>query len=199
MKKERSKLYNVELLKLALPVATAIFVALLTGWTGYVYSQLTQNQNAIIAKRTELYDKIVKNTNAILSYYMFVGKWKRYTPLDIISFKNDTDELMYSYQPMFSENLFKSYNELFDQFFRITGDWKDARLRTSVACRIMLDTWQENWRERFEEEDNRARICEAYNKFMNGLAEELQLNTITGNRTLLVTCYKRDLQMPCSK
>ena len=181
-----------------MPVATAIFVALLTGWTGYVYSQLTQSQNAIIAKRTELYDKIVKNTNAILSYYMFVGKWKRYTPLDIISFKNDTDELMYSYQPMFSENLFKSYTELFDQFFRITGDWKDARLRTSVACRGMLDTWQNNWRERFEEEDNRDRICEAYNKFMNGLAEELQLKTITGNRTLLVTCYKRDLQMPCS-
>src|ERR1700722_19606727 len=81
MTKERSKPYNVELLKLAVPVATAIFVALLTGWTGYAYSQLTQSQNAIIAKRTELYDKIVKNTNAILSYYMFVGKWKRYTPL----------------------------------------------------------------------------------------------------------------------
>ena len=64
MTKERSKPYNVELLKLAVPVATAIFVALLTGWTGYTYSQLTQSQNAIIAKRTELYDKIVKNTNA---------------------------------------------------------------------------------------------------------------------------------------
>ena len=158
MKKERSKPYSVELLKLAVPVATAIFVALLTGWTGYLYSQLSQSQNAIIAKRTDLYDKIVKNTNAILSYYMFVGKWKRYTPLDIISFKNDTDELMYSYQPMFSENLFKSYTELFDQFFRITGDWKDARLRTGVACRTMVASWQENWRERFEEEDNRAHL-----------------------------------------
>ena len=198
MRTGQSKLNNVEFLKLAVPVATAIFVALLTGWMGYTYSQLTQNQNAIIAKRMELYDKIVKNTNAILSYYMFVGKWKRYTPIDIISFKNDTDELMYSYQPMFSEKLFGSYNNLFDQFFRLTGDWKDARLRTSVACRTMLDTWRDEWRARFEEEDNRDRICEAYNKFMNGLAEELQLKTITGTRTLLVTCYKRNLQMPCS-
>src|SRR6516162_8970729 len=103
MRAGQSKLNSVELLKLAVPVATAIFVALLTGSMGYTYSQLTQNQNAIIAKRMELYDKMVKNTNAILSYYMFVGKWKRYTPIDIISFKNDTDELMYSYQPMFSE------------------------------------------------------------------------------------------------
>ena len=197
MKTGKSKLDNVELLKLAVPVATAILVALLTGWMGYTYSQLTQNQNALIAKRMELYDKIVKDTNAILSYYMFVGKWKRYTPMDIIGFKNDTDELMYSYQPMFSEKLFKSYTNLFDQFFRITGDWKDARLRTSVTCRTMLDTWRDDWRARFEEEDNRDRICEAYNEFMNGLAEELQLKTITGNRTLLVTCCRRNLQMPC--
>ena len=198
MKKEGSKLDYVELLKLALPVATAILVALLTGWMGYVYSQLTQNQNAIIAKRIELYDNIVKNTNAILSYYMFVGKWRRYTPLDIISFKNDADELMYSYQPMFSANLFKSYTVLFDQFFRLVDDWKSARLRTSVACRKMLDTWQDNWQERFTEEDNRDPICQAYNEFMNSLAEELQLKTITGNRTVLVTCPKRNLQIPCS-
>src|SRR5260370_14796290 len=96
---------------------------------------------------------------------------------------------MYFYQPMFSENLFKLYNELFDQFFRITGDWKDARLRTSVACRIMLDTWQENWRERFEEEDNRARTREAYKKFMNRPAGRLQLNKITRNRNLLRHCH----------
>jgi hypothetical protein len=190
-------LNQLEVVKLAVAVL-AVFLA---AYLGYTFNSREHRESGLIEKRMIIYDTVGKNTNALFSYYLFVGKWRQYTPKDMIKFKRDTDEMMYTYQMMFSETLMDRYEDLMHAFFDIPGGWKEVRLRTQVLCRARLSNeWQPGWESYFTGEDDRNEVCTSYNVFMNKLAEELRLKELTGTLTPRnVGCpIWKDLSGPCS-
>jgi hypothetical protein len=81
---------------------------------------------------------------------------------------------MYTYQPLFSQEMFKSYVAYMNQSFEtFQGMGEDAKLRTSY--RFRKEERQPEKRNCFTGEDNRRGISNAYEKLMACLATDLGL------------------------
>jgi hypothetical protein len=93
---------------------------------------------------------------------------------DIISDKRDVDEIIFTYQPFFSERFIYIYKDLEAKFFRQFNGWgKDARLRSTVTHRKEFyvgdgktQGWNADWDSRFMDEDNTDAIRKSYSAFI---------------------------------
>jgi hypothetical protein len=145
-----------------------------------------KNLVTMIHKRLKLYDSIGTKMNRIFSYYLYVEKWKELTPDDIISYKREVDEVMYTYQPIFTSGFFKKFIDLEKELFKVGNGWgKDAKLRTRSDGRSgVAKHWGPSWTDRFTEESNDAQISTLYGDFVNTLATELSLPDLSASGKL---------------
>ena len=110
----------LETAKLAVGLITPIIVA----YVGFLLSRnlkkidqrLFTNQK-LIEKRIAIYDEVAPMLNDLYCYYMYIGHWKDLKPGDVVLYKRKLDKTMYIYVPLFSEALFKEYNNLIHLFF----------------------------------------------------------------------------------
>jgi len=193
---------SLDVAKLAVPALSSLILApvgyLISAQLSQIKDQndrISQNYGELVKKRIDLYDAIARKSNRVFAYYLYIGKWKEETPETIISYKRELDELIYSYQPIFTAEAVNSYNKLTDQFFKTYGSWgEDARLRTTTAEREKFSrSRKEEYKDRFTNEDNRKEICDAYNEFINKLSAELQMKLLTGEQTIITSCPKMQL------
>jgi hypothetical protein len=131
--------------------------------------------------RFDHYEQAAGLLNDMYVYFLYVGKWKEYTPEDIVERKRDVDKILYSSGPVFSDNLIARYNDLIAEMFQPFQGWgQDARLRTTVQHRKQAAveghlTWNSAWNANFTGEDNIGRIRVAYTALTKQLAIDLDL------------------------
>jgi hypothetical protein len=179
---------SLEIAKLTVPIIASIVLAVV----GFQISkQLATFETTIkrdekmidslVQKRLVLYDKIGRKLNQMFGYYMYVGKWKELSPEDIVGDKRELDEIIYTYQPFFSNEFVDKYKELEKQMFQPFNGWgQDARLRTEVTHRKEFylpanseKKWDEKWDARFTKEDNAETIRQSYSALISILPVEL--------------------------
>jgi len=172
-----------------------VFLAALLAWIGFMISQSldrtkTQEsqqqhyENAVVTKRMILYDEIGRNIDGLYSYYFYVGRWKEITPDEILQKLRGVDDVMFTYQPIFSKPFFDNFIKLRDEMFQKNNRWgEDLKLRTTSKFHKKYGKeWHGDWDKRFTNEDNRKVICAVYNDFLTGLGSRLIKSTIQERR-----------------
>ncbi|MCG8053725.1 MAG: hypothetical protein JAZ15_21245, partial [Candidatus Thiodiazotropha endolucinida] len=166
---------SLEVVKL---VVSAMIPALILYFGSEIRSDLAQQQaeqsaQAASIQRTHValervtkwrfgkFEELSGLVNDMFVYYIHVGKWKIFTPLDIVERKREVDKIIYATGPIFSEEMIEKYHSLISEMFQHYQGWgEDAALRTSIehrkdAARKAEIEWKENWNDRFTGEDNR--------------------------------------------
>ena len=133
----------------------------------------------LIEKRIDIYDQVGPKFNDIYCYFNHVGHWKELKPTDLISYKRLLDKTMFTYRPMFSEQLFTSYTNFINSAYQARSSIsEDARLRTSIAHRREAAEragypWNSGWEANFTGEENTEEVSSAYKELMENFAAEL--------------------------
>ncbi|MFH6987594.1 hypothetical protein ACHRVW_07600 [Flavobacterium collinsii] len=148
-----------------------------------------ENNKRIYELRFEIYQIIALKLNEIYCYYYYVGNWKELSPRQIIENKRYCDQIMYSYQYLFSPEFFKSYLKFFnDNFDTFSGQGKDAKLLTDFKTHKKYysgkEPWKESWKEMFDYRNDvqqfeiRKMTNKNYNTLLTLLPKELNIKEI---------------------
>ena len=134
--------------------------------------QHSVKEKALIEKRVILWNKIAERLNDIYTYNVYVGDWQKITPEQLLEHKRETDKIIYSYRPFFSESFFRSYRAYMDSAYKTYRGWnKDAGIR---AKKIHRDPSSPGT-ELIIDEDNRAQVHQTYYDLLGIVAKELDL------------------------
>jgi hypothetical protein len=127
--------------------------------------------------RLSIYREAAPLLNDILTYHLYIARWKERSPADIIERKRRLDELMYSNAALFTPEFFNLYHAFMKQGFRTAiNHYGESRIRSHIDCRRPhLGNDSERWTSYFTQEDNRRNICLAYATLVGGLSKELLL------------------------
>jgi hypothetical protein len=126
--------------------------------------------------RLSIYREAAPLLNDILTYHLYIGRWKERTPADIIGRKRRLDELMYSNAALFIPAFFNLYQAFMRQPGTAGNHYGESRIRSHVECqRPHLGNASESWTSYFTQEDNRRSVCLAYTALIGGLSKELLL------------------------
>ena len=108
---------------------------------------LQRANQALVARRLELFGQVAPKLNRLLCFMAFVGRWKEITPADVLTLKRDVDEVMYVNRLLFSDALFAAYQafmaRLFAMYATVDGDALiRARISTNLGDRRNLPWWR---------------------------------------------------------
>jgi hypothetical protein len=175
---------SLEVAKLVASLFTPIVVAIV----GYFVWEAQQNTLASQTKainaeqnetmrirefRIEVYKKAGPLLNDIYAFHFHVGRWKEFTPAQIVEKKRELDALMYSNEPLLSPDFFDRYRTFMSAAFADALNAKgDARPHTPIACRTPGPNVDE-WRAKFLDDDNRNAVCLGYRNLLEKLSLEL--------------------------
>lgn len=190
---------SLELVKLLVSAATPVLV----GFIGYIVwdkqqnvlsetRELQQRQARIFADeqkereslrglRLSIYREAAPLLNDILAYHFYVGRYREFSPSDIVEKKRRLDSLMYSHESLLTPDFFSLYKNFIDAAFKSPGQWSgEALLRSRISCRtVREDEDASQWNKRFTDEDNRKQICVAYRDLLSGVSDNLLLQTVS--------------------
>lgn len=156
------KKYHLEIVK----TAFAGFIAIAVGFYGTrmthvdkIASDAADRRKAVVAERMKRYEETAPLLNDIYSYFEFVGKWKEFSPEDMILRKRELDREIYGYSVLYEKPFLIAYTKFMDLAFKTGTGWgKDANLRTQKLRPLDLGKSEIV----FTEEDNRGPIFDAY-------------------------------------
>lgn len=141
---------------------------------------VSKERDQVRGLRLSIYKEAAPLINDILSYNFYVGRWKEYSPADIIEKKRKLDSLMYSNMALLTPEFFKLYYAFMRESFRTAGNaYGESRIRTQAHCRRPQTTEDtEHWLAYFTHEDTRQRLCLAYVNLLQKVSEELLLQSL---------------------
>jgi len=186
LKKSESPWNSLETVKLivsgTVPLLLVVIGFLIWGLKNDI-AQIQAEQNRIREMRIDLYSKAGPNLNDVFAYHFYVGKWKEFTPRDIVAKKRELDSMMYTNEPLFTDQFFNRYRRFMNETFATGRGWYfDAALRTSSQCRKRPQSIsKEDWTASFTDEDNRKEVCIAYTRLLANLSQELLFVTLKNN------------------
>ena len=152
----------LEIAKLAVSAIGPIVVLILGLWVKGIVDRIDQRRWAAqntIKWRLSVFDRLVPKLNLLFSIFSYVGRWKELTPPDIIALKRDLDELVFTYDFLWSENFRQSYNELMLLCFKPNqGPGMDAKIAANIEMfRQAHSNWDSRWDSLFVPTDARAK------------------------------------------
>lgn len=181
---------SLEMTKLAVPIVSSLILAVvglqISKDLATFKSAIDRNDkmiDSVVQKRMKLYDEIGTKLNGIFTYYMYIGRWKEMSPEDVIKSKRQLDEIIYTYQPFFSQEFIDIYRKLEEEMFESYTGWgNDAKLRTQALHRDAYYSpadktlsWDPKWSSAFTDKDNTRAIRETYSKLITLLPQELAI------------------------
>lgn len=117
----------------------------------------------IIEKRTEIYESISQDLNSLFVFIIRVGRWKEFTPSEIIRKKRDIDQIMHINRPYWSQQTFQQYQCFMAACFDIeTGHGEDAKIKAEIKKFDSLANKEENWQSFFSEKEPELEQVEQY-------------------------------------
>jgi hypothetical protein len=166
---------SLEATKLVVSLLTPVAIAVAT----YQYNlskdadvQQQERLKRLVAKRIDLWDQMAPKMNDIYCYFLYVGRWKEFGPIEIIERKRQLDSLLYANQIIFSREFFASYQDFMAAAFQTYREFgKDAALRT----RPLRPKDQPFKKDAFTGVDNGDEVHRAYWRFQEMAATELDV------------------------
>lgn len=174
-----SDLTTVDIFNIAISASVPILITFF-GWvfnTRLKSIDQAQWQNRkIIELRLDVFKSVSPKLNSMFCYCMYVGDWKRHSPVEIVQMKRETDREMHVYRYLLGSELFERYNAFIATIFQtFNGPDHDARIRTAIESgegnrkKSFPGEWIKDW-ERFIAPDNlagKAEVRATYEALMN--------------------------------
>ena len=127
--------------------------------------------HSIIQKRAEIYAEVQDDINKIYSYIKCNGKWKEFTPTDVLKAKRDSDQKFHTTQPYWSSNMFSKYHAFINVCFMTNrGPGTDAGIIALVNEYKVLDSWDDKYIDYFVGGFDSDTLETAYSEFMASLS-----------------------------
>lgn len=118
-------------------IATPIVVAAL----GIVFATRANRSQSLLAARIEYYKALTPELNILMCYMTFIGRWRDYSPPDIVDLKRRLDHSFFCAAPLFSDPVRDSYDKFMALCFQTFNLWgQDALIRSSPYRR------EQSWR-----------------------------------------------------
>jgi hypothetical protein len=147
---------------------------------------LQHANQALVARRLELFEQVAPKLNRLLCFMAFVGRWKEITPAEVLTLKRDADDVMYVNRLLFSDPLFAAYQafmaRLFAMYATVGGDALiRARISTNLGDRRSLPWWTPSMADMFAKDQ----ICEpaearrVYDELSVAFREDLYVTDLT--------------------
>jgi hypothetical protein len=174
----------LEVAKLAVSGTGPIVVLILGLWIKGIVDRMDQrlwSEQNTIKWRLTVFERLAPKLNLLFSVFAYVGRWKETRPPDIIALKRDLDELVFTYDFLWSENFRKAYSELINACFELNqGPGKDAKIRANIEMfRHALADWDPRWNDLFVPVDARTKrsdIRRLVDSVVNTAVHDLGLN-----------------------
>lgn len=173
---------SLEIAKLAVGVLTPISVIGVGYWVNQRIKKIEHLQWAgqkVIEKRLQVYEELVPLLNDLVCYYTFVGRWKDFSPPQIIRLKRRLDRIAYVNDPLLPAEFLGKYNSFMNLCFEVYGNrGGDAPLRTQWHRRKEAAgvKWKPEWENCFSQEAHCSHpddVRNSYRDVVNHLAREL--------------------------
>jgi hypothetical protein len=184
--------FALEILKVIVSIATPIAVLIIGLWVrqavGHIETAEWANQKLIEAK-LNFYDKVGPGLNDIYCYFLYVGDWKKMSPVDVLNQKRDLHRKFDLARPI----LKRQTQDRFITFIRACfeeyrGKGLDAGLLASCVPRkdAYVGHWDPAWDCLFvaidDANDKRRDIEGRYRELMEQLAIEFDPKNETSTR-----------------
>lgn len=170
-------LENWETIVPILAVFSPILALLISGlWFNRSLEKLKnrlQMSQAIIQKRAEIYSEIQEPLNNIYCYIKRVGKWKDFTPKDVVEFKRLVDQKMHATRPFWSKEMQVAYKDFMNICFVTNrGHKEDAGITAEVAKYKNLDSWKEEFEDCYGGTFNELKFDQSNSNLMSALSKD---------------------------
>lgn len=169
---------NIELWKLAVSLLTPAVAAIFAIWVaraGILTDKRKSYNQELIKQRLEVYRTTAPLINEIYCFCSFIGPWQELTPQKVIQNKRIADRNIHVYRPIFSNQLFQSYQDLISllfQEFNGFGETAKIRIDLNYAKVNWRGGWQPGW-DNFVTKPFDDPLDVQYEKFMRAFGEEL--------------------------
>ncbi|MET4726149.1 hypothetical protein ABIF63_010255 [Bradyrhizobium japonicum] len=174
----------LEIAKLAVSL-TGPIVALVVGiWIKQVVDRIEQRrwetQNTI-KWRLSVFERLAPKLNLLYSAFSYVGRWKELAPPDLINLKRDLDEIVFTYEFLWSKEFREKYQALMEACFELNqGPGKSAKIAANVEMyRAAHSNWDPRWDDMFvpvEQRSKRADIQRLVDAVLRTAIDDLGLN-----------------------
>ena len=135
-------------------------------------SRLQVNQT-IFKKRVEIYDEIQEPLNNIYCYIKRVGKWKEFTPENIINYKRVIDQKFHATRPFWSKGMQEAYNGFMDTcFITNRGHKVNARIIAEVEKYKESDSCKDASRDYYCNGFDEPTLDKANDNLMNAFSKD---------------------------
>jgi hypothetical protein len=186
-----SSVQIVTLIVDALTPITVVILGVIFARASRKIEQVQWANQTVVTRRVEIFDKLAPGLNQLLCFATFVGVWKEIDPRKAIEIKRDLDQTMYANKVLFSDELFKAYQQfmatLFDMFGTIGADARvRAPIMSTLGSRRDLRWWNDTISRLFTDEPvNLEEIRAAY----DALGEQFRADLYVPHqaRPLLIT------------
>ena len=136
-----------------------------------------QEDQRIIEKRIEIYDRIGPKLNDLFCFYCYNGNWKEITPMDVVRIKKELDKDLNTHAPLFSDDLSIKYTAFTQLCFVSFSGWEhEEKIKSSYEIRQKQNVeWNDDWIQFFDTNNvvDAIRTKERYDE--------------------LIECFKKDL------
>ena len=139
----------------------------------------------IIERRLQLFDHIAPKLNDLYCFYMFIGRWKEISPVDLVKIKRELDRLVYTYRAILGVEFTENYRHFMDTvaFHVYNKAGENARIIGEIANRLgdrkihANYEWQEEWQDEFyfDRKFDRELFVDEFFKVMQAFQNSLGL------------------------
>lgn len=176
---------SLEIAKLVIAALTPLVVAVIGAFFARTLKRAENEQwfsQKLVEKRIELLDKALPELNDLYCYFVWVGNWKKLSPVDVIERKRRLDRLFYANRPFFSSEAMIAYERFQVALFKMyPGPGKSSLLRTATRSQNgdrpadYPGDWRSEWTDMFDPETHEGwdRIKQLYEELTVRLAAEV--------------------------
>ncbi len=140
-----------------------------------------QDNQKIVEKRLEIYDRIGPKLNDIFCFYCYNGNWKEISPPDIVRLKKELDKDINVSSPIFSNNISEKYTDFMRLCFVSFSGWEhDEKIKSLYELRQENNLeWKEDWIQFFDTNNvvEAIKLKEKYEALLESVKKDLSFSS----------------------
>jgi hypothetical protein len=151
----------------------------------------------VIERRIQVFESMAPRINKLFCYFSWIGRWKEFTPGQIVDMKRELDDAYFTNEFLFSADLRAAYDTFIGVYFEhFTGPNQDGKLRTTVVktpgkaksedrskvCTCWEEPWEEQYFSKKKGPSTLKEIKRSYEQLMEAFRRDLELPRPKGSR-----------------
>jgi hypothetical protein len=178
---------SLEIVKILIAIISPLVIAFIGYKINSILLKIEKTQwinKTVVEWKIKIYEDITPDANDIYCFFMYIGDWKRISPLEIVEKKRRLDKVINLSSPIFSDRVKESYDNFIDSCFEeFRGKGLDLGLKTGFDSRkTYADSWNIEWEGLFvDNKTPREKIKQSYELFVRNLSKDLDLSLNLNN------------------